>query len=92
MKSTGIVRKVDELGRVVIPMELRRVLDIEEKDPLEIFLEDDKIILQKYQPKMACAVTGYVSDKNKSLLGGRLIISEEGMKILYEELGTFKKR
>lgn len=50
MKSTGIVRKVDELGRVVIPIELRRTLGIEEKDPLEIYIDDDRIILQKYQP------------------------------------------
>ena len=47
MKSTGIVSKVDELGRVVIPIELRRVLDIEVKDALEIFTDDDKIILKK---------------------------------------------
>ncbi|QPQ31011.1 AbrB/MazE/SpoVT family DNA-binding domain-containing protein [Lysinibacillus sp. JNUCC 51] len=50
MKSTGIVRKVDDLGRVVIPKELRRTLGIDEKDPLEIYMDDDKIILQKYQP------------------------------------------
>ena len=50
MKSTGIVRKVDELGRVVIPIELRRTLDIEIKDPIEIFVEGDSIILKKYQP------------------------------------------
>ena len=50
MKSTGIVRKVDELGRVVLPIELRRNLDIQEKDALEIFVDEDKIILKKYQP------------------------------------------
>ena len=49
MKSTGIVRKVDELGRVVLPIELRRVLDIAERDELEIFTEGDRIILQKHQ-------------------------------------------
>lgn len=48
MKSTGIVRKVDELGRLVIPIELRRVLDISEKDSLEIYVENEKIILTKY--------------------------------------------
>ncbi|MEK5105065.1 AbrB/MazE/SpoVT family DNA-binding domain-containing protein, partial [Cytobacillus sp. FSL M8-0252] len=42
MKSTGIVRKVDELGRIVIPIELRRVMDINIKDPLEIFVDTDK--------------------------------------------------
>lgn len=50
MKSTGIVRKVDELGRVVLPIELRRNLDINEKDALEIFVDDDRIILKKYEP------------------------------------------
>ena len=48
MKSTGIVRKVDDLGRVVIPIELRRTLDIEEKDPLEIHVDGDHIILRKH--------------------------------------------
>lgn len=56
MKSTGIVRKVDELGRVVIPIELRRTLDIEEKDSLEIYVDGDKIILRKYEP--ACVFCG----------------------------------
>lgn len=50
MKSTGIVRKVDDLGRVVLPIELRRTLGIEEKDPVEIFIDEGQIILQKYQP------------------------------------------
>ena len=47
MKATGIVRKVDELGRIVIPKELRRTLDINEKDALEIYTEDEQIILKK---------------------------------------------
>jgi transcriptional pleiotropic regulator of transition state genes len=50
LKSTGVVRKVDELGRVVVPIELRRTLEIGEKDPLEIFVDGDRIILKKYQP------------------------------------------
>ena len=50
MKSTGIVRKVDELGRIVIPKELRTTLDINEKDALEIFVEGDMVILKKYVP------------------------------------------
>lgn len=50
MKSTGIVRKVDELGRIVLPIELRRHLDIAEKDALEIFIDQNQIILQKYEP------------------------------------------
>lgn len=56
MKATGIVRKVDELGRVVLPVELRRTLDIEEKDALEIFVDEETIILKKYEP--ACIFCG----------------------------------
>ena len=50
MKATGIVRKVDELGRIVLPIELRRTLDIAERDPLEIYVDGSSIILNKYQP------------------------------------------
>ena len=56
MKATGIVRKVDELGRIVIPIELRRTLDIAEKDALEIYTNEDTIILKKYEP--ACIFCG----------------------------------
>lgn len=86
MKSTGIVRKVDELGRVVIPIELRRTLGIAEKDALEIYVDDDKIILKKYLPNMTCAVTGEVSDDNFRLAGGNLILSPEGAQILVKEI------
>lgn len=69
MKSTGIVRKVDELGRVVIPIELRRTLDIAEKDALEIYVDADKIILKKYEP--ACVFCGsadnVINYKNKNV-------------------------
>lgn len=60
MKSTGIVRKVDELGRIVLPIELRRTLNINEKDSLEIFVDTDKIVLQKYEP--ACIFCGSADD------------------------------
>jgi transcriptional pleiotropic regulator of transition state genes len=50
VKSTGIVRQVDNLGRVVLPVELRRVYDISEKDSLEIYVDDEQIILKKYAP------------------------------------------
>ena len=56
MKSTGIVRKVDELGRIVLPIEIRRTLDIAERDEIEIFMENDRIILQKFEP--ACIFCG----------------------------------
>jgi transcriptional pleiotropic regulator of transition state genes len=60
MKATGIVRKVDELGRIVLPIELRRTLNIAEKDSLEIFVEGSNIILSKYEP--SCIFCG--SDKD----------------------------
>ena len=50
MKSTGIVRKVDELGRIVLPIEMRRTLDIAEKDALDIYVEGSSVILKKYKP------------------------------------------
>ena len=60
MKSTGIVRKVDELGRIVLPIELRRTLGIEEKDRIEIFVDGESIILRKYQP--ACVFCDNAKD------------------------------
>ncbi len=56
MKSTGVVRKVDELGRIVLPKSIRETFDINEKDALEIFIDENRIILQKYQP--ACTFCG----------------------------------
>lgn len=50
MKSTGVVRRLDELGRIVIPIELRRTLDIAEKDALEIYVDGEQIMLKKYEP------------------------------------------
>ena len=60
MKSTGIVRRVDELGRVVLPRELRRSLDIEEKDALEIYVDGNSVILKKYEPD--CIFCGNAKD------------------------------
>jgi transcriptional pleiotropic regulator of transition state genes len=50
MKSTGIIRRVDELGRVVLPIELRNKFGITEKDPMEIYVDGNSIILKKYEP------------------------------------------
>jgi len=50
MKSTGIVRKVDELGRIVLPRETRKTLEINDRDAMEIFVDGSKIVLQKYEP------------------------------------------
>lgn len=72
VKSTGIVRKIDELGRIVIPIELRRTLDIGIKDSLEIYVEDDQIILKKYMP--ACAFCSNAS--GITVFKGKNICSE----------------
>lgn len=60
MKGTGIVRKVDELGRIVLPIELRRTMNINEKDAIEIFVDGNRIVLQKYEPH--CVFCGGTSD------------------------------
>lgn len=74
MKSTGIVRHVDELGRIVIPKEMRKKMDIDNTDPVEIFVEGDKIILTKYCP--ACCFCGgeenVVEFKGKKICGACL--------------------
>lgn len=71
MKSTGIVRKVDELGRIVLPIEIRRNFDIGIKDPLEIYVDSDSIILKKYSHTCVfCNSTEDVIDfKGKSICG-----------------------
>ena len=59
MKSTGIVRKVDELGRIVLPIELRRTLDIAERDELEIYMDNDRIVLQKFEPSCVFCASSF---------------------------------
>ncbi|WP_373894528.1 AbrB/MazE/SpoVT family DNA-binding domain-containing protein [Virgibacillus sp. CBA3643] len=86
MKSTGIVRKVDELGRVVIPIELRRTLDIHEKDAMEIYVDYENIVFKKYKPNMTCQITGETSDENLSFANGKLVLSPEGAEELIEEI------
>lgn len=72
MKSTGVVRRIDELGRIVLPIELRRSLDLAEKDSLEIFTEGETIILKKYEP--GCYFCGDVrNNKESKSYRGKLI-------------------
>jgi transcriptional pleiotropic regulator of transition state genes len=73
MKATGIVRKIDELGRVVIPMELRKTLDIKDGDPLEIFVDGERVVLKKYAP--GCISCGSL-DNLKRLPDGKLICAK----------------
>ncbi|GAB1810749.1 AbrB/MazE/SpoVT family DNA-binding domain-containing protein [Priestia megaterium] len=85
MKSTGIVRKVDGLGRVVIPVELRKVLAIKEKDPVEIFVNGNQIILKKYRPYNECVLTSIVTSQNKEYAKD-LVLSPRGAEILKNEI------
>ncbi|GAB6425705.1 TPA: AbrB/MazE/SpoVT family DNA-binding domain-containing protein [Bacillus cereus] len=89
MKATGIVRKVDELGRVVIPKELRDTLGIGIKSPLEIYVDNENIILKRYSPYNACQITGEVSERNITLADGKITLSPNGAKHLAEELEKF---
>ncbi|TKI86738.1 AbrB/MazE/SpoVT family DNA-binding domain-containing protein [Bacillus mycoides] len=84
MKNTGVARKVDELGRVVIPVELRRTLGITEGTALDFHVDGENIVLRK-QDK-SCFVTGEVSESNLELLGGRMYLSKDGASELLDLL------
>ena len=74
MKATGIVRRIDELGRVVIPKEIRRTLRIKEGDPLEIFTERDELMLKKYSPIATLEGFSEATAKSLSQLSGKLAV------------------
>ena len=86
MKATGIVRKMDNLGRVILPIKLRRTLNIKKDEPVEIFVDNENIVLKKYSPNLACKVTGEFSEDNLVLAKGKVILSREGVKQLLKEL------
>ncbi|MBD7986320.1 AbrB/MazE/SpoVT family DNA-binding domain-containing protein [Sporosarcina sp. Sa2YVA2] len=90
MRSLGIVRKVDHLGRIVIPKELRSTLQLEKGAPMEIFVDEDMIILRKYVVDEACIVTGDITPENKRLSNG-MFISPRGAEILKKEIEDNKK-
>jgi len=74
MKSTGIVRRVDELGRVVLPMELRNNFEITEKDPMEIYVEGNCIILKKYEIDcIFCGDTNKLTDYKDKMVCGKCL-------------------
>ncbi|MDD0821589.1 AbrB/MazE/SpoVT family DNA-binding domain-containing protein [Bacillus cereus] len=84
MKNTGVARKVDELGRVVIPVELRRTLGIAEGTALDFHVDGENIVLRKHEK--SCFVTGEVSESNMELLGGRMFLSKAGANELLDAL------
>lgn len=71
MKATGIVRKIDELGRVVIPAELRKTLDIKDRDSLEVFVDGERVVLKKYAP--GCICCGSLNNNLNRLPNGKMI-------------------
>jgi len=77
MKSTGIIRRVDELGRVVIPIEIRNKFDISEKDPIEIYVDGSSIVLRKVEPN--CIFCG--NSKNLNSYRDKLICTKCAKKI-----------
>ncbi|EJR62799.1 MULTISPECIES: AbrB/MazE/SpoVT family DNA-binding domain-containing protein [Bacillus] len=89
MKNTGVARKVDELGRVVIPVELRRTLGIAEGTALGFHVEGENIVLRKHEK--SCLVTGKVSESNIELLDGRMFLSREGASELLDILQKSEK-
>ncbi|HDR6245761.1 TPA: AbrB/MazE/SpoVT family DNA-binding domain-containing protein [Bacillus cereus] len=90
MKVTGIVQKIDNLGRIVIPKEIRKTLQLDTGDVLEIFVEEGAIILQKYTTYGTCPITGEISARNVKLVGGKLTLSPKGAKQLLAELEQYK--
>jgi len=72
LKATGIVRKIDELGRIVIPVELRRTMGIDNKDPIEILVDGENVILKRYEP--ACVFCG--NKNNVQRFHGKIVCSE----------------
>ncbi|PDZ03896.1 AbrB family transcriptional regulator [Bacillus cereus] len=84
MKNSGVARKVDELGRVVIPVELRRTLGIAEGTALDFHVDGENVILRKQEK--SCFVTGEVSESNIELLGGRMFLSKAGASELLDVL------
>ncbi|MCP6680859.1 AbrB/MazE/SpoVT family DNA-binding domain-containing protein [Bacillus nakamurai] len=92
MKSTGIARKVDRLGRIVLPKELRDASGIEVNTLMEIFIRGEEIVLKKYAPYSRCVVTGEASERNLSLLHGQLCLSPECAWKVVRELECFFPR
>ena len=83
MKATGIVRRIDELGRVVIPKEIRRTLRIKEGDPLEIFTERDELMLKKYSPIATLERFSKATARSLNDLSGKLAVICDTDGVLY---------
>jgi AbrB family transcriptional regulator, transcriptional pleiotropic regulator of transition state genes len=91
VERTDMIRKVDGLGRIGIPAKLRREMNIEMSDEIEIFSEDDFVILKKFNSVRPCMVTGQVSEANQEFSDGKMVLSPEGVRTLLRELKIRKK-
>lgn len=91
MKSTGSIRRVDGMGRIVLPKELRDNLNLKTQDPIEIYVDHNNLVMKKHRHENACFITGELSDKNTSFFEGKIVLSKIGAKILNKELNYFLK-
>lgn len=84
--ATGAVRKIDVLGRVVIPAEIRKSMRMDTDDSVEIYVEDNIVKVKKFIPSMTCMVTGENSEKNIQLANGKIVVSPSVARQIAEEL------
>lgn len=90
MKNTGIVRRIDNLGRIVLPKEMRDALGLPAGTPFEVHMDGENIVIKKHEN--VCVVTGKVSDNNLELFGGQVVVSNEGAKVLLDSLAFEAKK
>ncbi|WP_394514217.1 AbrB/MazE/SpoVT family DNA-binding domain-containing protein [Priestia aryabhattai] len=90
MRGLSTLRKIDAVGRIVIPIELRKVLDIGKDDSVEILLEEDHIEIKKYKECNKCVITGEITTENRKY-ANNLVLSPSGAEILYKEINDKKK-
>ncbi|ARV91373.1 AbrB family transcriptional regulator [Bacillus thuringiensis serovar roskildiensis] len=92
MKSTGMIRNLDGLGRIVIPKELRDTFNIKARSPIEIFVEGERIVLQKHKSNNSCVITEKVSEDNISLANNNITLSPEGIEYLLKNLPQYLEK
>ncbi|MEE6449842.1 AbrB/MazE/SpoVT family DNA-binding domain-containing protein [Gottfriedia acidiceleris] len=86
---SGIVRRLDDLGRIVLPKELRKMLNLNKYEPFEVFIEEQRIILKQFVSSNACMVTGVIDENNFSFDSGKIVVSKYGAEILIKELQEY---
>lgn len=90
MKGLSTLRKIDALGRIVLPIELRKGMDIAQGDSVEILLEDDHIEIKKYEEYNKCVITGKITPQNRRY-ANNMVLSPLGAKILFNEIKDKQK-